>query len=293
MYRLVKILRYTVDIISMLVVLLVAMYAIYNIWDGYQTYESASTSQLRTYKPKAVIKGQQFSDEKFRKLQERNPDVFGWIDIFGTGINYPMVQGKDNDEYINHNPLKEFSLTGSIFLDSSTPKDFTNFTSVVYGHHMEKHKMFADLDLYKNKTYAKKHSKGNLYFNNQYHGLKVVAFIETTAYDDHIYRKVDSSETVELRRTCINYVKHKADYMIGTVDIKDKVVLLSTCADGTDRRYVVVTKLRDKPYHEPKQVYNHQKTKKVYQIVTWMGLVILLLLTIVYGYYRYKKRNSR
>lgn len=44
-----------------------------------------------------------------------NKDVAGWITIDDTHIDYPVVQGKDDMEYINKDVYGEFSLSGSIF----------------------------------------------------------------------------------------------------------------------------------------------------------------------------------
>ena len=51
-----------------------------------------------------------------KTLQEENSDIIGWIEIEGTSINYPVLQGTDNEYYMTHNYKKEKSKNGSIFL---------------------------------------------------------------------------------------------------------------------------------------------------------------------------------
>ena len=58
-----------------------------------------------------------------QELQKENPDVVGWIEIEGTNINYPVLQGTDNSYYMTHNYKKEEAKDGSIFLD--TDSDWT------------------------------------------------------------------------------------------------------------------------------------------------------------------------
>ena len=53
---------------------------------------------------------------KVQKLQEENPDIVGWLEIEGTSINYPVLQGDDNEYYMTHNYKKQKSKNGSIFL---------------------------------------------------------------------------------------------------------------------------------------------------------------------------------
>ena len=65
-----------------------------------------------------------------------NKDVVGWITIFDTHISYPVVQGKDNQEYLNKDVFGKFSFSGSIFLDYRNACDFTDSYSIIYGHHM-------------------------------------------------------------------------------------------------------------------------------------------------------------
>lgn len=289
MYRLIKGIRYFVDIVILLIVLLVVAYSGYSIWDGYHTYESASNTQFQTYKPPETINNQHFSNKHFRELQKKNPDVFGWIDIFGTTINYPMVQGKTNDDYLNHDPLKNFSLSGSIFLDSNAPRNLSNFTNIIYGHHMEKHKMFGDLDLYRSKSYALKHRKGNLYYNNRYHGIDLIAFIDTSAYDQQIYGE---KTNLEQKQAFISYLKHKAKYLLANISPNDRLVILSTCADGTDKRHIVVAKLRQKAYPVPKTKYNQQHTKTIHRYLIYLLFLIFLLLLLGYFWYKKQKRST-
>ena len=52
---------------------------------------------------------------KVKKLQKENDDIVGWLEIEDTNINYPVLQGDDNEFYLNRNYKKEKSEKGSIF----------------------------------------------------------------------------------------------------------------------------------------------------------------------------------
>ena len=281
-----------VDTVVLFIILAVVFFASYNIWDNYQIYNAASSNQFQEYQPQAYDPDAKKSiDERFHQLQKINPDVFGWIHLFGTQINYPMVQGKDNQKYLNLDPFLRFSLSGSIFLDANTPKDFSNFSSVVYGHHMEKHKMFGDLDNYREASYAKKHAKGNLYYQGVYHGFDVVTFIDTDAYDAHIYGHWEEPDRKE---ALVSYIKQVGLYQLTDISSQDHLVMLSTCADGTDKRYIVVVKILDKAYPEPKrEVYEENTPMQIVKHYWWVtfAIVPLIIITLIYLLYSRKQKG--
>lgn len=79
-------------------------------------------------------------------LAQINPDVYGWITVEGTNINYPLVQGEDNDYYLNHAYTGEFLPIGSIFVDFRCEDSITrNFNTVIYGHNITTGAMFHDV----------------------------------------------------------------------------------------------------------------------------------------------------
>ena len=72
----------------------------------------------------------------FAVLDSQNPDVVAWIQIPGTQINYPVVQGKDNDYYLHRDLNGQKSTAGTIFLDYADRADFSSLHNVLYGHHI-------------------------------------------------------------------------------------------------------------------------------------------------------------
>lgn len=76
-------------------------------------------------------------------LKSVNPDIVAWVYMPGTRINYPVVQGKDNEEYLWTDFNRTSSRNGSIFLDSTNSPTFTDMNNVLYGHHMNDGSMFA------------------------------------------------------------------------------------------------------------------------------------------------------
>ena len=91
----------------LLLLLLGLVYGCYALWDSQNLAEEATSEQYAIYKPQEDTLG-------FQELQSMNSDVIAWITVYDTPIDYPVVQGKDNWEYVNKNAEGEYSLTGAI-----------------------------------------------------------------------------------------------------------------------------------------------------------------------------------
>ncbi len=96
----------------------------------------------------------------FGALREINPDGVGWLYIPDTGIDYPIVQGEDNEVYLKKLFTGEENRAGCIFLDCGNSPDFSDRNSVVYGHHLKNGEMFSPLLNYKEQDYYDAHPTG-------------------------------------------------------------------------------------------------------------------------------------
>ena len=86
----------------------------------------------------------------FEKLQGYNSDIYAWIYIKNTNIDYPVVQAPNDDSYyLTHNSDCDYSSAGSIFSEHQyNSKDFNDPVTVLYGHHMMSGAMFGYLQNY-------------------------------------------------------------------------------------------------------------------------------------------------
>ncbi len=91
----------------------------------------------------------------FATLQKENPDCIAWIHFPNLDISYPVMQGKDNDEYLRHTFYKEYATAGSIFIDAKNAADFTDWNTFVYGHNMKDGSMFGQLRHYEEEDFYK------------------------------------------------------------------------------------------------------------------------------------------
>lgn len=90
---------------------------------------------------------------KLEQLQAINRDVYGWIKIVGTRIDYPLVQGKDNAYYLNRAFNGTYQFSGSLFVDYTNEKKIAdNRNTVIYGHNMQDGTMFRTLINFKDRA---------------------------------------------------------------------------------------------------------------------------------------------
>lgn len=93
----------------------------------------------------------------FEALARINPDVAAWLILEGTALSYPVVQGQDNEYYLDRLFDGSYNASGCLFLDSRCEARFTSPNSIVYGHHMKDGSMFAALDGYKEQEFYEAH----------------------------------------------------------------------------------------------------------------------------------------
>lgn len=93
----------------------------------------------------------------FAALSQINPDIVGWLYIEGTPINYPVVQGKNNDYYLNHQFDRSYNSAGCLFLDAVNSPLLLDRNTIIYGHHMKNRSMFHSLTKYKQQAFFDAH----------------------------------------------------------------------------------------------------------------------------------------
>lgn len=138
----------------------------------YKSYQQAD-HEYEQIRENVLDKGRKNID--FIKLKEMNPDVIGWIYIPGTRIDYPVVKGKDNEEYLHKTFDGTENNSGSIFMDKDGKKDFLAAHNIFYGHHMRNGSMFADLLKFRKQSFVKKHNEIILFTPKKMILLKVIA----------------------------------------------------------------------------------------------------------------------
>lgn len=213
------------------------------LWD----YQVAKSAYTNISEKTAKVDPKQFTGVvDWKALKKVNPDVQGWLYQKGTVINYPVVQGTDNDTYLHTRFDKQWSGGGTLFVDYRMEKGFKGFNSIIYGHHMKDGSMFRSIRGYtKEEGYYDKHKTMELATpHGNYHLVVFSAFI-TKATDENTYKMTyDEAE----KQAYIDRAWEQSELPItrDSVDVTkdDRLVTLSTCAyDYEEARYIVMCKM--------------------------------------------------
>ncbi len=208
-----------------IVALLIVIYGLYDTWF---VYNKAKDDSYLKYKPTAS-----------QGVPENAPlteDYVAWITIDDTNIDYPIMQGDNNMQYLNINPYGEYSLSGSIFLDSRNSADFSDDYSILYGHHMEYGKMFGALDDFLSKEYLKNHSTGKLIVGrdgSQVYDLGIFACMKVNVYDKKALDPDSLGNVMKL-------ITEEATNINTSIDKSESILVLSTCIEPVSTNRLLV-----------------------------------------------------
>ncbi|MEE1315183.1 MAG: class B sortase [Faecalimonas sp.] len=180
----------------------------------------------------------------FVSLKAQNADIYAWIQIPDTNVDYPIVQHPTDDSYyLDHTIEHVKGYPGSIYTESVSKKDFTDFNTLIYGHDMKNGTMFKHLHKFENADFFNSHDTVTIYTETE---IKTYRIYAALVYDNrHIVYSYDQS-TVEGRQAFIqslhNQTSWKNHFREGmTIDENSKLITLSTCIAGQpDKRYIVV-----------------------------------------------------
>lgn len=187
----------------------------------------------------------------FTELKKTNPDIYAWITIPDTPIDFPVLQNADdNNLYLRHNYLKEYNINGSIYTENYNSTDFSDYMTVVYGHTMKTGVMFTPLLQYMDNVFFDEHRTITIYTPDARRIYTVFAAYE---YDTrHLLLNIDFSNE-RVRGVYLDYVTNIrsmntriADDL--TVTTSDKILTLSCCNLDGSARFLVQAVLTEEAF---------------------------------------------
>lgn len=134
-----KILRFSLSLIAMVAVLFLGL------------------KILDRFEQKAVEK---HSQNAIETRFHQNPDVFAWLTVEGTRIDYPVAQHpRDDTYYLSHDIDGKETYYGAIFTELVNKITFEDPVTIIYGHAMLDDSMFGSLDYFAKPAFFKEHER--------------------------------------------------------------------------------------------------------------------------------------
>ena len=182
----------------------------------------------------------------FASLKKKNDEIYAWIKVPGTKVNYPIVQSKTSDTfYLKHSATdKSYSSSGAVYTQSMNNRDFTDRVTLIYGHNGYGDTYFTTLHRFEKQDFFEKHTKFVIYTPNEKLTYRIVSAFK---YDDrHIMNSFDFhdndifKEFIEMIQNPTSANKNVAKSLDKEITINDNIVVLSTCFTGQkSNRYLV------------------------------------------------------
>lgn len=181
-------------------------------------------------------------------LHSINSDLYGWIQIEGTSVDYPIMQSNDNAYYVTHDFYKNESSNGSLFLDyrNNTLED-TNL--IVYGHNIRSGDMFGSLKKYEEYDYFKKYDIIHVETLSESATYRIIAVCKgKVAYEDdegfRYYNFISANSKLQMEEFWKNIKTHSLHTVTYEFQETDHYLTLSTCSSFTEngRLYIIAVR---------------------------------------------------
>lgn len=179
----------------------------------------------------------------FAALQQQNPDVYAWIQVPGTEVDYPILQSSnDNTYYLNHTIDGEEKKEGAIFTENYNTKTFEDPNTVIYGHDMKNGSMFQSIHKYMDRSFFDNNRDIVIYMPDQILRYKIFAAYLTD--NGHLLMNYNfwSKDEYQQYLNSIFSMRDMNAFIDTSTEVttEDKIITLSTCYAGiSTQRYLV------------------------------------------------------
>ncbi len=178
----------------------------------------------------------------FAALQRENTDIYGWIEIPNTKIDYPILQAVKEDDgfYLDHDWKKNYDDDGAIYSERKNKTDFSDPNTVLYGHNMRTGAMFQNLHKFKDKKFFDENKYIYVYIPGHILTYEICAAYR---YDNrHILNSFNFYDKTVFEEY-LEYVKNPKSMIVNKREVElntdSKLLTLSTCINNKNYRYLV------------------------------------------------------
>ena len=217
-----------------------------------ETTESESESEIiietETEEPKI------YCDKTidFEELHETNEDIYAWITVPGTDVDYPVLQSEEDNYYLTHNLDHTGPRPGCIYSNKENTKDFSDFATILYGHDMNNGTMFGTLRSFYDRDFFEENDTIVIYTEMNRYTYQIV---ETRRHSDAYlpyefdYFSEDGKaaflQMMAEEEDDKSFIREGVEY-----GMEDRYIVLSTCIRyEDDKRYLIIGKLVEEAFY--------------------------------------------
>lgn len=162
---------------------------------------------------------------KVQELHSSFPDFIGWLYMADSDIDYPVVQGTDNEYYLSHALNGSYYRSGTLFLDWRCSRDLSDGTNIIFGHNMQSG-MFGDIRSYRDPAAFEAHRYGWFFTHDKVYLIEFFALSVVSGFDALYDVPCDLSQWYDGLLEAAEFKRDAA--------ITDKLIAFSTCASDYD-----------------------------------------------------------
>jgi sortase B len=226
-----------------------------------ESVESTELPDVSTEEPETVltIESRITCDPvyDFDELRTQNDDIYAWIIVPGTQVDYPVLQSETDNYYLDYNIDGSKGYPGCIYSNACNTRDFSDFNTVLYGHNMRNGSMFGCLHSFEDADFFDENDTILVYTPENRLTYEIEAAIKFT--DEYIpaYYDIQTwSGTQEFLNALSKYTGETESHVregvsLDALEEDSKLLTLSTCVSGErPRRYLIIGRLVETAYYE-------------------------------------------
>lgn len=192
---------------------------------------------------------QQDERHDFTKLRLENSDIYAWLKVPGTKVDYPVLQAEEDNYYLTHNLDHSEGRPGCVYSNSCNTRDFSDAVTILYGHNMKNGTMFAGLHRFDDEEFFREHDVFTVETEDRIFRYQIFAVVNYN--DDYIpavFSVNDPQGASAFAESLLAYRDREITHIREGVSVtpEDRLVVLSTCITAEDNhRFLVVGKLME------------------------------------------------
>lgn len=187
--------------------------------------------------------------QDFTALQEENEDIYAWIVVPGTAVDYPVLQSEKDNYYLDHNLDHSQGYPGCIYSNVCNGQDFSDFHTVLYGHNLTRDRMFGSLHRFEDEEFFEENRHVLIYRPDcrlTYEILAAVVYSDQSIpyyYNLYTYKGI-----TDFWESVMDLEGEELTYILPNVELteEDRLLTLSTCIRHVEGyRYLIVGRLTE------------------------------------------------